>query len=64
VNAWLREYAVQEHVKLLDFERALDSDNGSRRAEFNQDDDSHINAKGYAVLTRYTSEKLKSAQAR
>jgi lysophospholipase L1-like esterase len=59
VNAWLREYAAQQKLKLLDFERATQSDNGSRRSDFNQEDGSHINAKGYAALTRYTAERLR-----
>src|SRR5688500_16130285 len=55
VNAWLRDYAREHHLTLLDLERAVDSGNGSRRGEYNQEDDSHINAAGYAALTRYAT---------
>lgn len=59
VNTWLRRYAGEHKLKLLDLERAVDSGNGSRREEFDQEDGSHINATGYAVLTRYASEQLR-----
>lgn len=59
VNAWMRQYAAEQKLKLLDLERAVDSGNGSRREEFNQPDGSHINAAGYAFLTRYAGEQLR-----
>jgi lysophospholipase L1-like esterase len=59
VNAWLRTYAREQNLTLIDLERAVDSGNGSRRQEYDQEDGSHINAAGYSVLTRYASEQLR-----
>ena len=59
VNVWLRQYAGEQKLKLFDFERAVDSGNGSRREEFDQEDGSHINATGYGALTRYATEQLR-----
>jgi lysophospholipase L1-like esterase len=59
VNAWLREYAREHALPLLDLERAVDSGKGSRRAEYDQPDGGHINEAGYAALTRYATEQLR-----
>jgi lysophospholipase L1-like esterase len=59
INSWLREYAREQGLPLLDLERAVDSGNGSRRAEYDQADGSHINEVGYAALTRYATEQLR-----
>jgi len=53
VNVWLREYARQNQLQLLDLERAVDSGNGSRREEYDDEDGSHVNPTGYAALTNY-----------
>jgi lysophospholipase L1-like esterase len=59
VNAWLRSYAREHNLTLIDLERAVDSGNGSRRQEYDQEDGSHINAAGYAVLTRFAGDQLR-----
>lgn len=59
VNAFLRKFAGEHKLQLLDLERAVDSGNGSRREEYDQEDGSHINATGYAVLTAYAGERLR-----
>lgn len=61
INAWLREYAAQQGIPLLDFERALQSGNGTRRVEYARTDNSHVSVAGYEVLTRYANETLRSA---
>ena len=58
VNVWLREYARQNQLQLLDLERAVDSGNGSRREEYDDEDGSHVNATGYAALTSYAKGAL------
>ena len=63
VNAWLREYAAQNRLRLLDFERAVDSGNGSRRENFSTEDGSHISPEGYQALTDYTRQQLGPASA-
>jgi len=59
VNAWLREFAREHELTLLDLERAVDSGNGSRREEYDQEDRSHVNATGYAALTSYATTVLR-----
>lgn len=63
VNAWLREYAARNRLVLLDFERAVDSGNGSRRENFSTDDGSHISPEGYQALTEYARQQLEPAIA-
>jgi lysophospholipase L1-like esterase len=63
VNACLRTYAAAQQLKLLDLEKAVDSGNGSRRAEYSTEDGSHISAAGYAALTRYAVQNLRQGAA-
>lgn len=58
LNAWLRDYARQERIAVLDFEKAFDDGEGFRKVEFSTDDGSHITAEGYAELTRYARAQL------
>jgi lysophospholipase L1-like esterase len=60
VNAWLRTYAAQERLILLDFEKVFDDGEGFRKLEYSSDDGTHISAEGYAALTKYTQSQLKS----
>jgi lysophospholipase L1-like esterase len=52
-NAWLREYARREGLLLLDVQTTLSDASGTRRAEYAQEDGSHITAAGYAAIDRY-----------
>lgn len=58
VNEWLRSYAKQERLTLLDFEAALAESGESRRAEYALPDGSHVTPAGYAALTRYAASAL------
>ncbi len=58
LNAWLREYATKQNVKLLDFEKLLNSSNGTRRLEYTREDHSHITPAGYEVINRYVIAQL------
>lgn len=60
INAWLRSYARQEGLRLLDFEKALDDGKGFRRAEYTSEDGTHISAAGYAKLTEFARGQLRS----
>lgn len=60
VNAWLRTYAAQERLPLLDFEKVFDDGEGFRKLEYSSADGSHISGTGYAALTKYTQSQLKS----
>ena len=61
VNEWMRGYADEQNLILLDFEKAVDSGNGSRRADFSDPDGSHISPAGYEALTRYMIGALTKA---
>lgn len=58
VNAWLRDYARSQKVKLLDLETALDSGNGTRKVEYAREDNSHVSPAGYQAITRYVAAQL------
>lgn len=58
VNAWLRDYARAQNIKLIDLEKALDSGNGTRKVEYTRDDNSHVSPAGYEAITRYVTSQL------
>jgi lysophospholipase L1-like esterase len=58
LNGWLRTYARQHGLQLLDFEQVLDDGEGFRKEEFTTEDGSHVNAEGYAALTAYLVAQL------
>lgn len=60
VNVWLRDYARTQKIKLIDLETALDSGNGTRKAEYTREDNSHVSPAGYQAITRYVTAQLAS----
>ncbi len=54
-NDWVRQYARENTIPLLDLEQALRVDGSERylRDEYAVEDGSHLNAQGYRVLDRY-----------
>jgi lysophospholipase L1-like esterase len=58
VNAWLRDYARTEKIKLIDLEKALDSGNGTRKVEYTRSDNSHVSPAGYQAITKYVTSQL------
>ena len=58
VNGWLRVYAEQEGLVVLDFERALYGDDGERNSRYSQDDGSHISPAGYEALSEFATPVL------
>jgi acyl-CoA thioesterase-1 len=62
VNQYVRDLAVRDGLRLLDFERVLAPDGGARKPEFTQDDLSHVTAAGYAALTAYATRELQTAR--
>lgn len=58
VNAWLRDYARSQNIKLIDLETALDSGNGTRKVEYAREDNSHVSPAGYQAITRYVAAQL------
>lgn len=53
VNAWIREFAAERGLVLLEFERVLSDESGRRARAYAADDGSHISAAGYAALSKY-----------
>jgi lysophospholipase L1-like esterase len=58
VNDWLRGFAREQDLKLLDLEKVLDDGDGFRDTDYTTDDGTHISAAGYAALTWYASAEL------
>lgn len=59
-NRWIREFARQEGIALLDLEAALRVGDGNSylRDDFTSGDGSHLNAAAYAVLDKTLSATL------
>jgi lysophospholipase L1-like esterase len=58
LNAFVRQLAAREGLRLLDFEKVFAPDGGARKPEYATEDRSHITAAGYAALTAYTVAEL------
>jgi lysophospholipase L1-like esterase len=52
-NNWLRNYAAEKNVKVLDFERVLADENGERKKIYAVEDGSHLSKQAYDALTVY-----------
>jgi lysophospholipase L1-like esterase len=59
VNDWMREFARQEKLQLLDIEKLFDDGEGYRKTEYTRDDGTHISEEGYADLTAYAQQHLR-----
>jgi lysophospholipase L1-like esterase len=51
VNRWIREYATQQRIPLLDFQPLIADKKGFRKKEFATEDGTHISAAAYEKLT-------------
>jgi len=58
LNDWLRAYAAERDVLLLDLHAVLSDENGARRPAFAKEDGSHIPEAGYRALTSYAKPIL------
>ena len=58
LNAWLRDYAKAQKIKLIDLETALDSGNGTRKVEYTRADNSHVSPAGYQAINKYVVSQL------
>lgn len=59
LNSWLRRYAQEQGINVLDFEVQLSGSDGQRLPEYSTPDGSHVSQAGYERLTEYTRERLK-----
>lgn len=58
-NQWIREYALEQRILLLDFQPLLADGGGRREKEYAKEDGSHLSAAAYARLSQYAGEKLR-----
>jgi lysophospholipase L1-like esterase len=58
LNAFVRQLAAREKLRVLDFEKVFAPDRGARRPEYAKDDLSHVTPAGYEALTRYATLEL------
>ena len=59
VNQWIRDYAEQNDLLLLDLQPVISEENGRREKEYATKDGSHISQEGYKKLTKYAQGVLK-----
>lgn len=52
-NNWLKEYARENNIHVLDFEKVLAGESGERKREYAVDDGSHLSKQAYEALTKY-----------
>ena len=57
-NQWIREYALEQGILLLDFQPILADGEGRRKPEYATEDGSHLSTAAYARLSQYAAEKL------
>jgi lysophospholipase L1-like esterase len=60
VNEWLKTYAGEKGVIVLDLQPLLADDNNFRKTKYSQKDGSHINDDGYGVIKAYIDSNLKT----
>ncbi len=58
MNDWIKEFAKENKLLLLDFQTVLSDTKGIRKKEFAAKDGSHISPEGYEALTLYTKNHL------
>lgn len=56
MNRWIRAYAEEHGVSVLDFEAVLAGPDGWRRQAYATEDGSHVTAAGYEALSDYVRE--------
>ncbi len=59
VNEWMKSYAREERIMILDLHQALSGKNGIRKEEYTSPDGTHISTDGYKRLTQYMNHALK-----
>jgi lysophospholipase L1-like esterase len=58
VNRWLKEYALENKIPILDLEKQLSNRCGFRKFKYTTPDGSHVTASGYRRLTAYAQPVL------
>ena len=57
-NQWIREYALEQRIPLLDFQPLLADGEGRRKPEYATEDGSHLSALAYTRLSQFAGDKL------
>lgn len=57
MNQWIRALAAEKKLVLLDFEKVLADQDGTRKREFTTEDGTHLSSKAYDALTRYVQDR-------
>lgn len=63
-NRWIRNYARENSILLLDFQPLIADEKGFRKKEFATEDGTHISAAAYEKLTAYAQEAFAAARVR
>ena len=58
INDWIRNYAKQQTIPLLDLQPVLAEADGLRKKEYTMEDGSHLTEAAYGALTRYAEPEL------
>jgi lysophospholipase L1-like esterase len=58
MNQWIRDYAKENELLLLDLQPVIADNKGKRKKEYATEDGSHISDKGYEKLTKYATKVL------
>lgn len=61
LNGWIKKYADENGLLLLDFQQVLASESGERKKEYATPDGSHISEAGYQRLTEYARTVIKTS---
>lgn len=64
MNQWIRSYANDQNLLLLDLQHLLSDEQGLRKKEYAVADGSHISPYGYEKLTSYTQTKIEDYLAK
>lgn len=64
VNDWMRSYASEHAIPLLDIEQLFADEDGLRKRDYTAEDGSHITEVGYRTLTEYAERHLPELIAR
>jgi len=63
-NRWIRKYAEDHQILLLDLQPEISDEGGFRKKEFATEDGTHISLAAYERLTTYTKAVLEASGAR
>lgn len=58
VNQWLKDFAEEQGIFMLDFQKLLSGGGTMRKKEYSQKDGSHISPEGYRIISEFISTNL------